>query len=107
MEWKSCRPVWPVLIAVVGVDVEAEDGVYFNWLCAAHRGAELPTRQRGHDLGGHGGRAGLKHLQLSQVAGCIEFAFDYHASVSQAGGQISAQALRADRCTPAGVSSGI
>jgi hypothetical protein len=32
------------LIAVVGVDVEAEDGVYFNGLCAAHGRAKLPAR---------------------------------------------------------------
>jgi len=47
------------LIAVVGVDVEAEDGVDFNRLRATHGGTELPTGQCGHDLRSHSGGTGF------------------------------------------------
>jgi hypothetical protein len=52
------------LIAVVGVDVEAEDGVDFDGLGAAGGGAEFPTGQGRHDLGGHGGGAGFEDLEI-------------------------------------------
>jgi hypothetical protein len=77
-----------MLIAVVGVDVEAEDCVDFYRLSAAHGGAELPMRQRGHDLRCHVGRARFEDLEILQLAGSIECAFDDDAGVGKAGGQI-------------------
>ena len=85
-----------VLIAVVGVDVEAEDGVYFNRLHTAHGGAELPGGQGSHDFRGHGGGAGFEDLEIFQVAGSVEFAFDDDAGVGKVRGQVGAQALWSD-----------
>jgi len=90
-----------VLIAVVGVDVEAEDGVDFDGLRATHGGTKLPAGQGGHDLRGHGGGAGFEDLQIFQVAGSVEFAFDHDAGVGKIGGQIGAKALRTDECAGA------
>jgi hypothetical protein len=63
-EFTATSAVHTSLVAVVGVDVEAEDGVYFDRLSAAQGGAELPGAQRGHDLDGHGGGAGLEDLEI-------------------------------------------
>ncbi len=54
----------PPSVAVVGVDVEAEDGVDFDRLLAAHGGAEFPGGECGHDFGGHGGGAGFEDLKI-------------------------------------------
>ncbi len=86
-----------LLIAVVGVDVEAEDGVYFYRLLAAHGGTELPAGKRGHNFRGHGGGAGLEDLKISQVAGSIEPAFDHDAGMRKIRRQIGANALRPGR----------
>ena len=56
------------LIAVVGVDVEAENRVDFYGLSAAGGGAEFPAGQGGHDFCGHGGGAGFEDLEIFQVA---------------------------------------
>ena len=85
------------LIAVVRVDVEAEDGVHFYRLLAAHGGTEFPIGQGLHDLGRHCGRAGLKHLQISQIAGCVESALYYDAGARKIRREIGAHALRADQ----------
>jgi len=87
------------LIAVVGVDVEAEDGIDFDGLRAAGGGAELPTAQGEHDLVGHGGGAGFEHLQISQVAGGVELAFDYDAGAGKICGKIGAKALWSGDCS--------
>jgi hypothetical protein len=52
----------PDSIAIVGIDVEAEDGVDFNRLHAAHGGTELPAGQGGHKFCGHVGGAGFEDL---------------------------------------------
>src|SRR5712691_4049012 len=76
------------LVPVVGVDVEAEEGVDFNRLCTAHGGTELPAWQRGHNLCSHSSGTGFEDLQISQVAGRIEFAFDHDTRAGKIGGQI-------------------
>src|ERR1039457_3664433 len=86
------------LIAVVGVDVEAEYRVYFDWLDAAHGGAGISNAQGGYDLNRHRGGAGSGDLQIPQVAGGVEPAFDYDAVVGKVRGQFGAHALRADDC---------
>ncbi len=83
------------LVAVASVDVEAEDGVDFYGLGAAHGGAELPTGQGSHDLRGHCGWAGFEDLEIFQIAGSIESAFDHDAGVGKVCGQIGANSLRA------------
>lgn len=85
------------LITVVGVDTEAEDGVHFNWLLAAHGGTELPTGKGGHDFRGHGGGAGFEDLQMLQVAGSVQRASDDEARVGKVGGKVGAQALWTDQ----------
>ncbi len=82
-----------ILIAVVGVDVEAEDGVYFDGLSAADGGAEFPCGEGGHYFCGHGGGAGFEDLKIFQVAAGIEFAFDDYAGVGKVCGEIGAEAL--------------
>jgi len=74
---------YPSLKAVVGVDVEAEDGIDFDGLGAAGSGAEFPAGKCGHDFRGHGSRAGFEDLQIFQVAGGVEFAFDDDAGMGK------------------------
>ncbi len=81
-------------VAIVGVDVEAEDGVNFDWVLAAGGGAELPVGKCGEELGGHGGGAGFEDLNFFEIAGGGELAFDDHAGAGQCGGKIGAEALR-------------
>jgi hypothetical protein len=59
------------LVAVVGVDVEAEEGVDFDGLGAARSGAEFPAGKGSHDSCGHGGGAGFQHLEIFQIAGGV------------------------------------
>jgi hypothetical protein len=84
------------LIPVVGVDAEAEDGVDFDGLLAAHGGTKFPGGECRHNLGGHGGGAGFEDLQIFQIAGSIQRALDYEARVREVSGEIGAQALRAN-----------
>lgn len=88
-------------IAIIGVDVEAQDGVDFYGLGAALGGAEFPGGEGGQDFGGHGGGAGFEDLEIFQVAGGVEGAFDDDAGVREIGGEIGAKTLRA------GESSGV
>src|SRR5215469_8815795 len=60
-----------------GVDVKAQNCVDFNRLIATECRTKFPRRQRGQDLAGHLGRAGLKHLRAMQLSGTVEDA-SYH-----------------------------
>ena len=95
------------LVAVVGVDVETEDGVDFHGLGAAGGGAEFPVGESGHDFCGHGGGAGFEDLQIFQIATGVEFAFDDDAGVGKSGGEIGAEALRTGEGSGVGVRVGI
>jgi len=95
------------LEAVVGVDVEAEDGVDFDGLGAAGRGTEFPAGKCGHDFRGHGGGAGFEDLQIFQVARCVEFAFDDDAGVRKIFREIGAKALRSSERAGMGMSVGV
>src|SRR5208283_116594 len=93
----AARCTTSALIAVVGVDVEAQDGVYLDGLIAAHRRAELPAVQRGQDLGGHGCGTGFENLEIAQIAGRFQSALHYHAGTRQIRRQIGAHPFRADQ----------
>jgi hypothetical protein len=51
-------------IAVIGVDVEAEDRIDFDGLGAASGRAEFPVGKRSYDFCGHGRGAGLEDLKI-------------------------------------------
>src|SRR5208337_1332892 len=95
------------LIAVVRVDVEAEDGVDVHGLSAARGGAEFPAWQRGHDFRGHNCGSGLEDLQIFQVAGCVQFAFDDYAGAGKVCREIGAQAFGSSESSGAGMRGGI
>src|SRR5258708_1252577 len=54
---------------------------------------ELPTGQRAHTFSRHATGAGFEHLEISQVARSIEFAFDDDAGMGKIARQIGAKAL--------------
>ena len=95
------------LIAVVGVDVEAEDGVDFDGLGSAGGGTEFPAGEGGYDFCGHGGGAGFEDLKIFQVSRGVEFAFDNDAGVGKVGGEIGAEALGSGEWSGAGMGVGI
>jgi hypothetical protein len=72
------------LIAVVGVDVEAEEGIDFDGLGATGGRAELPGGECGHDSCSHDGGTGFDDLQIFQIARGVEFAFDDDAGAWKA-----------------------
>ncbi len=81
------------LESVVGVDVEAEDGVDFDRLSAASGGAKFPARQCGEDFRGHGGRPRFEDLKIFEIAGGVQLTFDDDASAGKVFGEIGAKAL--------------
>src|SRR5580693_3257548 len=81
------------LTAIVGIDVESEDGVHLNRLVANHHRAELPAGQGGHHFRGHVRGACLEDAKILQIAGNIENAGDHQARVRQSSRQIGANGL--------------
>ena len=51
--------------AIVGVDVESEDGVDLDRFISTQRRTELPAVERGQDFAGHDCRGGFEHLRAA------------------------------------------
>lgn len=76
--------------AVVGVDVEADDGFDFYGLVAAQGRLEFPGAQGGYDFGSHIGWARLENVQVAGIAGSIDEAGDDHTRAGQPGRKVFA-----------------
>lgn len=85
------------LIAVVGIDPEAEDGGNLDRLLAAHGWPEFPTGQGGHHPRRERGRARFEDFKVFEFSGSIESTRDHHVGIHQAAGQIGAHLLRTEQ----------
>ena len=53
---------------VVGIDVEAEDGINFDWLLASSYWAEFPVVEGCQYFAGHDRGSRLQHMRISYQA---------------------------------------